>query len=201
MAHTRCSWIAKSVCTYGHAHTYASEYPHARKHAQTNKWYSLLFHSNNDSKTRPNITLCLHCLSCLSTYSLGDGTIVFSLPPWPSLRLTNMADNTLDRQHRCMAKQVRTCCQKVLPRLHRDSDREEPLLSVLKSECHVGTCPAAESRDDVASCTDDQELQPRKHMIPQNLNWSLPTVVAQWGGMGLQAVGVGPLECGQQTGS
>jgi hypothetical protein len=49
-------WINKATCT--HAHT------HARPSTHTNMQYLLLFHSNNDSWTRLDVTLYVHCLSC-----------------------------------------------------------------------------------------------------------------------------------------
>ena len=65
--------IGVATCTQAHAHahvtghTYARTRVHARTHARThsNIQYVLLFHGNNDSRTRLNITLFVHCLSCL----------------------------------------------------------------------------------------------------------------------------------------
>jgi hypothetical protein len=38
---------------------------HARTHKQTNKYYLLLLHGNTDSRTRLDVTLHVHCLSCI----------------------------------------------------------------------------------------------------------------------------------------
>ena len=43
-------------------HTHART--HSRAHTQTNMSYLLLFHGNNDSRTRLSVTLYVHCLSC-----------------------------------------------------------------------------------------------------------------------------------------
>jgi hypothetical protein len=47
--------------THMHARTHAR----ARKLTQTNKQYLLLFHGNNNSR-KMDVTLCVHCLSCLN---------------------------------------------------------------------------------------------------------------------------------------
>ena len=54
-------WISKATCSYAHAHAHAPGYPHTYTHTHTNNWYVLLFHSNNDSQTRLNVTLFVHC--------------------------------------------------------------------------------------------------------------------------------------------
>jgi hypothetical protein len=68
-------WISKATCTHAHAHAHARRHththprirPHARAHARihTNMQYLLLLHGKNDSRTRLNVTLYVHCLSCL----------------------------------------------------------------------------------------------------------------------------------------
>ena len=49
---------------HAYAHAHVPRHPHIHTHTQTNMLYLLLFHSNNDSGTRLNITLYIHCLSC-----------------------------------------------------------------------------------------------------------------------------------------
>ena len=53
-------WISKATYARAHAHAHASGHPFARAHththAQTNVYYLLLFHDNNKSRTRLNVT-------------------------------------------------------------------------------------------------------------------------------------------------
>jgi hypothetical protein len=63
MAHASCLLDKK-----GYMHARACTRPlaraHVHAHTQTNMEYLLLFHGNNDSRTRLNVTLYVHCLSC-----------------------------------------------------------------------------------------------------------------------------------------
>ena len=49
----------------------------ARTHTQTNKYFSLLFHGNNDTQTRLSVTLYVHCLSCLFRLRLQGCYVVY----------------------------------------------------------------------------------------------------------------------------
>jgi hypothetical protein len=71
-------WISKAACAHSHAHAQARA--HARTH-NTNMYYLLLFHGNNDSRTLLNITLYVHCLACLymSWYHWRIVTVLYAL--------------------------------------------------------------------------------------------------------------------------
>ena len=47
-----------------HAHAHASGYPHARTHRPVSNTYCFST-ARNDSRTRVNVTVYVHCLSCL----------------------------------------------------------------------------------------------------------------------------------------
>jgi hypothetical protein len=55
-------WIRKAIGK--HAHTHEGARAHTHTHTQTNVSYLLLFHGNIDLRTRLNVTLYVHCLSC-----------------------------------------------------------------------------------------------------------------------------------------
>ena len=69
-------WIRKVKCTQAHAHAPASEQPHARTHA-----YAAIV-----SPTRLDVTLHLHCLSCLTRKPIVNSEPYFVLhsPVWPT---------------------------------------------------------------------------------------------------------------------
>jgi hypothetical protein len=60
-------WVSKATRTDAH-HTSTHEGTHTyaptRKHTQTNMCHVLVFHSNNDSRTRHSVTSYVNCLSC-----------------------------------------------------------------------------------------------------------------------------------------
>ena len=62
-------WIRKATYTHAHAHADLPGHRHTRALTHTHKYVILLFHSNNNSWTRLNITLYVHCQSCLRSYT------------------------------------------------------------------------------------------------------------------------------------
>jgi hypothetical protein len=65
--HIRVDWhISRATCTYAHAH--ALGYPHARARVRTHRpiFNTYCFSTAMVSWRRLNVTLCVHCLSCLN---------------------------------------------------------------------------------------------------------------------------------------
>ena len=71
MAHIRCmlrklGYMLAQACTRprARAHARTRARAHTHTHTHTNMQCLLLFHGSNDSRTRLNITLYIHCLPC-----------------------------------------------------------------------------------------------------------------------------------------
>ena len=71
--HTRCmmdkqGYMHARACTRPRARAQLCTCAHA--HTRTNMQYLLLFHGNNDSRTRLSVTLYVHCLCCFTRFSV-----------------------------------------------------------------------------------------------------------------------------------
>ena len=58
-------WISEATRVHAHARVHAPRHPLARTRARAyGQIYLILFHGNNDSKTRLSVALYVHYLSC-----------------------------------------------------------------------------------------------------------------------------------------